>query len=128
MLPPVRYPDGHHYVKIGSGHWRHPLDDLDQIGEWFRSAPAGEDVARLSERLRELVPELADADIVHDPCVLADTASDRPIIDWSEPGRVAVAAGCNGRSAKSADEIGRLAAHLVNDTDPGSGDLALCSL
>jgi len=118
LLPPVRYPDGHRYVKIGSGAWSHPLKTLEALQEWFRGPPDARDVDRLHARLVELLPMLANAESRAEPCAVAQTASGYPIVDWVEPGRVAVATGGNGQGAKGADEIGRLGARLVLDQDP----------
>ena len=45
------------------------------------------------------------------PCVITSTPTELPYIGWVGDG-VAVAIGGNGESAKSSDEIGRLAASL----------------
>lgn len=119
LMPPIRYPDGHHYLKLGTGAWRHPLDDLEALQQWFRLPPPGDDVERLAATLARLVPALADAPLGFDRCAVTSTPSGRPLIGWTEGDRVAVACGGNGRAAKSSDEIGRLAAALVAGTaDP----------
>lgn len=120
LLPPVRYPDGHHYIKIGTGSIDHPLDDLTALQEWYRYGGMGNDAERLRAALLALLPELAEAEMRTDACAITTTPSGHPIIDWVEPGRVAVACGGNGKAAKSADELGRLAALWVSET--GSPD------
>lgn len=115
LLPPVRYPDGHSYIKIGTGSIDHPLPDLTSLQEWYRSGGIGDDAARLRAALLQLLPELEDAALRTDVCAITTTPSGYPIIDWVEPGRVAVACGGNGKAAKSADELGRLAALWVTD-------------
>ncbi|MCC5885122.1 MAG: FAD-binding oxidoreductase [Gammaproteobacteria bacterium] len=126
LLPPVRYPDGAHYIKIGTGSIDHPLDDLESLQRWFREPPVADDAERLARTLFELLPELTDADLRSDACAVTLTPSGYPLIDWVEPdriapGRIAVACGGNGKAAKSSDEIGRIAADLVTDRlqDPG---------
>lgn len=115
LLPPVRYADGHHYIKIGTGSIEHPLDDLTSLQEWYRHGGVGNDAERLRAALLELLPDLADAALRTDACAITATPSGYPIIDWIEPGSVAVACGGNGKAAKSADELGRLAALLVSE-------------
>lgn len=116
LLPPVRYPDGHHYIKIGTGSIDHPLDDLTALQEWYRLGGAGNDAERLHASLVELLPELADAELRTDACAVTMTPSGYPIIDWVTPGRIAVACGGDGKAAKSADELGRLAALWVSES------------
>lgn len=115
LLPPLRYPDGHHYIKIGTGSIDHPLDDLNALQEWYRHGGVGDDAERLRTALIALLPELADTEMRTDACAIATTPSGYPIIDWIEPGRVAAACGGNGKAAKSADELGRLAALWVSE-------------
>jgi len=113
LMPPIRYPDGHHYLKLGTGSWRHPLEDLEMLQQWFRLPPPGDDIERLAAALTRLVPVLADAALDFDSCAVTTTPGGRPLIDWTGDPRVAVACGGNGRAAKSSDEIGRLAAGLI---------------
>ncbi len=116
LLPPVRYPDGAHYVKIGTGSIDHPLGDLESLQRWHREPPVVDDAQRLARALFELLPELATAELRSDACAVTLTKSGYPIIDWVEPGRVAVACGGNGKAAKSSDEIGRMAALFVTES------------
>ncbi len=116
LLPPVRYADGHHYIKIGTGSIDHPLDDLTSLQEWYRLGGVGSDPERLHASLVALLPELADAEVRTDACAVTMTPSGYPIIDWVAPGRIAVACGGNGKAAKSADELGRLAALWVTES------------
>lgn len=113
VLPPVRYPDGRWYVKLGSGFFEHPLETLDQLGDWFRHPGADEDREALHETLLSLIPALAGAPIHTDTCVVTATTSGYPYVDLLAEGRLCVAVGGNGKAAKSSDEIGRLAAELL---------------
>lgn len=115
LMPPLRYPDGHHYVKLGTSAWTHVLDDLEQLQQWFRLPPPGTDSARLADALVRLLPILADAVLEFDTCAVTRTTTGRPLVDWTTAGRIAVACGGNGKAAKSSDAIGRLAALLVSD-------------
>jgi sarcosine oxidase len=112
-LPPVRYPDGRWYVKIGTGEFLHPLATLDAFVAWFQSAGPAEDRAALHETLLQLIPELDGAPLHTDTCVVTTTPSDYPYVDLIADGRICLALGGNGRAAKSSDEIGRLAASLL---------------
>ena len=113
LLPPIAYPDGRWYAKIGTGAFEHRLETLDELGGWFRHSGAAEDREALHQTLLALIPDLAGAPIHTDTCAVTATASGYPYVDLLADGRVCVAVGGNGKAAKSADEIGRLAAELV---------------
>ena len=120
LMPPLRYPDGHHYVKIGTGCIRRPLDALDELQQWFRLPPPQDDVARLSRALTSLLPDLAAAEMRSTACAVTMTASELPIVTWTHADRIAFAGGGNGKAAKSSDEIGRLGAALITGTATGA--------
>ncbi len=111
LLPPIRYPDGNIYLKLGGD----PVDRAvhgDDIGDWFRSGGSSEVGLYLAEIARELLPRLAVRSVHTDACVTVFGPADRPIIDRVSD-RIAVAtAGC-GRGAKCSDELGRMGAAAV---------------
>lgn len=113
LLPPIRYPDGRWYAKIGTGAFEHRLDTLDELGDWFRHPGAAEDREALHRTILALIPDLAGAPIHTDTCAVTATVSGYPYVDLIAEGRVCIAVGGNGSAAKSADEIGRLAADLL---------------
>lgn len=117
LLPPVSYPDGNRYIKIGTSSIDHPLETLEALLDWFRQPPLGDDAERLAAVLHELLPELVALPLRTDACAVTLTPSGYPIIDWLETGRIAVACGGNGKAAKCADELGRLAAALLTGQD-----------
>lgn len=122
LLPPVRYPDGRRYIKIGTGAISHPLDDLETLQRWFREPVAGDDADRLGRALLELLPGLEGTSLRTDVCAVTLTPSGYPIIDWLQPGRIAVACGGNGKAAKSSDELGRIAAmHVMGALEVAPG-------
>jgi glycine/D-amino acid oxidase-like deaminating enzyme len=114
LLPPIEYPDGRHYVKIGSGTFPRPLESAVAAGRWFRE-PDGDDILNALHAIaRELIPALEDAPTSYQTCMTTHTATGRPYIGELSR-RVFVAAGGNGSAAKSSDEIGRLAALSLLD-------------
>lgn len=113
VLPPIQYPDGRSYIKIGTGEFEHRLEGLAELGDWFRHAGAAEDRVALRQTLVGLIPGLADAPVHTDSCAVTATVSGYPYLDLLAEGRVCVAVGGNGKAAKSSDEIGRLAAELL---------------
>ena len=120
MVPPVGYPDGKLYLKIGGLHSPSiALRSHAELQRWFRGnsheAEARAEVAALKDVLLSLVPKLKVTTFHYKPCITAYTVGNYPIIDTLEPGRLFVAAGGCGASAKSSNEIGRLAAALVQN-------------
>ncbi|HET7035656.1 MAG TPA: FAD-dependent oxidoreductase [Thermomicrobiaceae bacterium] len=113
VLPPIQYPDGRWYIKLGTGEFEHRLDTLDELVAWFQRPGAEQDRDALHQTLLGLIPELAGAPIHTDTCAVTATVSGYPYVDLIENGRIGIAVGGNGQAAKSSDEIGRLAAVLV---------------
>ena len=115
LLPPIRYPDGHWYLKIGDS-WRvkqlHTLGDLQR---WFQSRGSMAHAARLQSALAMIMPTLQPAELKTDSCVTSYTASGQVYADWLHPERAAILAGGNGQAAKSALEIGRIGATLLQN-------------
>ena len=117
LLPPVSYPDGESYVKIGMDDWDGPLGTSEAVNAWFRSE-TGDPLEQLAadRALQAMIPSLADAPRHTSNCVYTMTASGYPYVGMVSD-RLAVAVGGNGKGAKSSDEIGRLgAAVLLGET------------
>lgn len=113
MLPPIRYPDGKHYIKIGGDP-----DDLQFTSEaelraWFRTA--GREKARdhLVRIFHGLVPGIGRPASFTNSCAVSFSPTGYPMIGYSSSPRVAVLTGGCGTAAKSSDEIGRLGAELL---------------
>ncbi len=115
ILPPILYPDGHHYLKIGIGTDDDiRLSSLADLQKWFKSDGSGQNLHDFRAFLTSLIPALAKCESWHtDTCVVTQTASGLPIVDFVFEDRIAVAVGGNGKGAKGADEWGRIAARLI---------------
>jgi glycine/D-amino acid oxidase-like deaminating enzyme len=114
MLPPILYPDGRYYIKIGGGH--RPLIILEQpeaLADWFRSGGSQTEAEALQEILLALIPDLQATSFHFKPCVTTYTPHNHPFVDVIEDGQIFVATGGCGSAAKSSNEIGRMAALLV---------------
>ena len=112
-LPPIRYPDGKSYLKIGATeHMRHEIDDSAQLEAWFR----GDDHAMRHDlclyALRRLIPELRVVRTLTKPCVMSYTQYERPYIDQVEEQLYVAVGGC-GAAGKSGIEWGRMGAELA---------------
>uniref|UniRef100_A0A7S4T5Q6 FAD dependent oxidoreductase domain-containing protein n=1 Tax=Alexandrium monilatum TaxID=311494 RepID=A0A7S4T5Q6_9DINO len=120
ILPPIRYPNGSIYLKIGydGEALRRPLTNAAEVDAWFAAGVCDSAVVTTArEHGLSLFKGLALAGPEgHVVCVTDRTCPGeerhRPFIDSPAPGYF-VAVGGNGWAAKSADEIGRLAGALV---------------
>ena len=109
LLPPIKYPDGNTYVKIGGDPEDIELDTQDEIIDWFRSGGSPQVTEHLHKMVLELMPNLKIEDVYHSSCVTSFTPDDRPTDISPEPGLHIVAGAC-GKGAKCSDELGRRAA------------------
>ncbi|KNX42258.1 Monomeric sarcosine oxidase [Roseovarius tolerans] len=117
LLPPIRYPDGRHYLKMGGDPVDRVLGSGAEISDWFRSGGDPEVAAGLEAQLRERMPDLTIRCMSHMACVTTFTPEDEARIEMVSA-RIGVAtAGC-GRGAKCSDELGRLGAVLIADDVP----------
>lgn len=118
LLPPILYPDGKTYLKLGGDVLDTDLTTQDARCDWFRSGGSEEVGAMLTDHIRTRMPGLAIRSAHIRPCVTTFTPTHHPIIDLLS-GRVAVAVGGNGKGAKNSDELGRLGGEAVLGTvDP----------
>lgn len=118
-LPPVEYPDGYIYVKIG-GTLLEKLNRYthEEFVDWFHGPGNPIETDALKAVLLDMIPDLEVETYDTKPCVVTYTSHDHPYIDVvdsdsTDSGRIFVAAGGCGASAKSSNEIGRIAARLV---------------
>lgn len=115
LLPPVRYPDGKFYLKIGGDPDDKRLGSDPEIREWFRSGGRESVRDHLSEIVGSLVPCIDLSRVSMAACVVSKTQSGYPAIGFTASPKIAVLTGGNGTAAKSSDEIGRLGALLLRD-------------
>jgi sarcosine oxidase len=113
MLPPVRYPDGKVYLKIGGDP-----DDLlvgadADMRAWFRSGGRSSVRDHHARIIEKLVPQIDRSRISTGACVVSKTPTGYPAIAFTDSSKIAVLTGGCGTAAKSSDEIGRLGAELV---------------
>jgi sarcosine oxidase len=113
LLPPIRYPDGRWYLKIGGRTDDHALSSLTDLQEWFRGTGDAETAQQLIDRLHTVVPKLRPAAIHTDSCVTTHTPTGHVYADRLDGGPLGVLIGGNGSAAKSADELGRLGALMM---------------
>ena len=112
LLPPIPYPDGCTYLKIGGDPVDVTLSSPQDISRWFRSGGNHEVAAYLSEMACEILPGLRILAVQADACAVMYTKTGLPYIDRVSP-RISVATGGCGAAAKCSDELGRLGAEAV---------------
>jgi sarcosine oxidase len=113
LLPPVRYPDGKLYLKIGGDPDDLLLPTEPDIRAWFRSGGRESTRARLAEIMTRLMPQLDLSRSSMAACVTSFTPTGYPAIAMTGADRIGILSGGCGAAAKSSDEIGRLGAELI---------------
>lgn len=117
ILPPIQYPDGNYYLKIGGGYDDPTLSTLADLQDWFRSPGSETSARRLIDVLHTVVRDLRPVSIHTDACVTTETPTGQIYAERLQGGRIGVLIGGNGSAAKSADEIGRLGALMMQHKD-----------
>jgi glycine/D-amino acid oxidase-like deaminating enzyme len=113
FLPPIVYPDGHSYLKIGGDPTEVEIEEEQAIREWFRGEGRPEAIVHLKQLLARSLPDLDPVRLISVPCVTTYTVHGYPYAGFVGGERVALLTGGNGAAAKSSDEIGRIGADLV---------------
>ncbi|WP_370231685.1 NAD(P)/FAD-dependent oxidoreductase [Cognatishimia sp.] len=111
LLPPIRYPDGKTYLKLGGDPKDRLLSPADMQG-WFQSGGSKEVGAHLEHQMRQRMPDLGIRSVTTDACVTTFSTSGRPILERRTSRLSLALAGC-GAGAKCSDELGRLGAEVL---------------
>jgi sarcosine oxidase len=112
VLPPIRYPDGKTFLKIGGEAVDVLLETQEDIADWFRSGGNNDVAEQLEDELLALLPDIEIEARTHTACVTSFTPNDLPFIGRIAPNLSVATAGC-GRGAKCSDELGRLGAMVA---------------
>ena len=122
ILPPVRYPDGKTYLKLGGDIETGELARPEEFRAWFGSDGKPEERQRLVDTALQLMPALEGRPTSSAACVATFTPTCRPYAGFVESSRIAVLTGGNFVAAKSSDELGRLGAVLLLEGGLGDDD------
>ncbi|MCB0047504.1 MAG: FAD-binding oxidoreductase [Caldilineaceae bacterium] len=113
MTPPVQYPDGNFYVKMGcntrTDTW--PAT-LEEVRAWFQSGDSETCKPAMAAAVRAMMPDTEFLGFQSGRCIVCYTPSGLPTIDWVSE-RILTLAGGNGSSAQCSDTLGRLAAGVA---------------
>lgn len=107
ILPPILYPDGQTWLKLGGDPADIRLESGAEIGDWFRSGGSVDVADALERQILKRIPGLAFEERRAVPCMTTFTRSGLPCIG-PVSSRVFVASGGCGAGAKCSDELGRL--------------------
>lgn len=118
MVPPVRYPDGKWYMRIGPGMQPlvEELGDVKDMVAWHTNQRIT--VAQrifLTRMMKMMVPDLEPVSTVEACCIIEKTPSRYPYLGRlnDEDDSCVIAVGGNGHGARGCDEIGRIVANMT---------------
>jgi glycine/D-amino acid oxidase-like deaminating enzyme len=114
LMPPIPYPDGRLWLKIGHSVGPVMTDPDTSLHDWFRGTGNVDTEVWIREELDRRLPGLPTKGARTSSCVVTKAPTGRPYIAEPEPGMYFLVDGI-GAIAKSSDEIGRIAAHRVVD-------------
>ncbi len=109
ILPPIKYPNGKTYLKIGGDPTDVSLESTQDMKDWFKSGGSAEAADFLKETLLSFIPNLKFENMHHEACMTTFTADNLPIIARQSDRLTIAVAGC-GKGAKCSDELGRMGA------------------
>ena len=113
LLPPIRYPDQKTYIKIGHSESRSMSDPATNLIKWFQGDGDPMIADWLQSQLFELLPNVSFTNIKPESCAVSRSSTGRQFIDVIDESGIHVLLAGNGYSAKSSDELGRIAAHKI---------------
>ncbi|MBH68066.1 MAG: FAD-dependent oxidoreductase [Rhodospirillaceae bacterium] len=116
ILPPVLYPDGNTYIKLGIGTDSDTtFEKIEDLQAWFKGKGSKKNRVEFTDFIKNLMPALRNCNKWYtDTCVVTQTPTGLPIIDYVDGRKIAVAVGGNGKGAKGADEWGKIAVDLIS--------------
>ncbi len=121
MLPPVLYPDGKTYIKLGPSGWNENFLDATEhdreLLDWFHSDGKQDIAEAMKAAMHKMIAGLQTLSYQAVPCLITYSAHGNPYVDEVREKSVYVATAGNGMGAKSSDEIGRMGALLCATDD-----------
>ncbi|MCB0487600.1 MAG: FAD-binding oxidoreductase [Cyclobacteriaceae bacterium] len=113
-VPPVIYPDGNIYFKIGCNL---PSDivftELAEIQEWFRHGDSDANIPAIRDALNVIMPDLKVEKFKSKRCLISRTKTKKAYIGRADDHQLFVAAGGNGYTAMCSEATGEIAAHFT---------------
>lgn len=113
LTPPVQYPDGKWYIKLGSNSTYDQFFVTHQaLTEWIRHGDLNPTHQAQVTLLKELFDMIEWRSFKSLPCVITRTPTGLPEIKRIHP-RMTAVVGCNGSLAKSGSVVGKLAVQMM---------------
>lgn len=113
-VPPVIYPDGNIYFKIGCNL---PADivfnELAEIQDWFRNGDSDSNIPAIREALNDIMPDLKVENLKSKRCLISRTKTKKAYIGKADEHQLFVAAGGNGYTAMCSEATGEIAAFFT---------------
>ena len=116
VLPPIEYPNGKIYIKIGGGYFNSPqkkVDNEEDLLRWYRSRGDPKLHEDICGFFRRLFPGINVLNAESDACITCHTKTKQLFIGPISGNTMSIACGGNGYAAKSADAIGKIACDMV---------------
>ena len=92
MLPPVPYPDGKTYIKLGPSGYQEPyfdaVDSDSELLDWFHTDGRAEIADAMKEALHRMLPNLKVVSYHSIPCLITNSAHGNPYIDELDRRRI----------------------------------------
>ena len=113
IMPPIKYPDGRFWIKIGQSRGHIMTNPEKNLVPWFQGNGDKEIAQWLKSELSTILPKIKLISTHSESCVTTKSKSGYQFIDnFNNSGIYSCLVG-DGQAAKSADEIGRIAAHKI---------------
>ncbi|XP_038069465.1 uncharacterized protein LOC119738630 [Patiria miniata] len=113
ILPPITYPDGKVYVKIGHGRYVDTtLHTHEEVRRWYIDEADPKTIDTLKDIFHSVVQGVKPLSEVYYTCADLDTATELPYCDMVSPS-LGVLVGGNSQGATMAEEMGRMGADMI---------------
>jgi glycine/D-amino acid oxidase-like deaminating enzyme len=114
LTPPVEYPDGKWYIKLGSNSIHDQFFTSHvALTDWIRTGDMSATHQAQIALLKELFGDIEWRSFRSVPCVITRTPTGLPEIQRVDS-RVTAVVGCNGSLAKSGSIVGKLAVQMMH--------------
>ncbi|XP_077991748.1 uncharacterized protein LOC144445969 [Glandiceps talaboti] len=112
IMPPIKYPNGKYYLKIGHRLHRTILHTATDVSEWFKSEGNKSVYDIATKQLFSHVKGVKAISTHGEGCVTTVTPTGQPYCDMVTP-TLGITIGGNGVAARSGDEFGRMGARMI---------------
>ena len=113
ILPPIKYPDGRLFLKIGQSSGNVMNNPEKNLIPWFQSNGNKEIAEWLLSELKTVLPKIKFLSTHSESCVTTKSSSGYQFIDKFDNTEIYSCLVGDGQAAKSADEIGRISANKI---------------